>query len=263
MWRALYGVLLGLCPSVLMAADDTLTYAVTDESWAPYWIVQDGRVEGVLQDVMLALRERVPVRLEASHPLPPLRAQKLFREGRLQIECCVSRAWRSAPRQTEVSLWSIPVLEAQEMLLFAPGRAFPFSRLEDLQGRSIATVRGYGYVGSEYFQRRDVADTMALIYNVAQGRSDAGIVDRLEWSYLRRHRAQFDMPQWQVEEGPLINQSELRIRLHRDQAQWLGALNRAIASLHKDGSMARILARYLSPQDLEEQAHMAAKGEIR
>lgn len=259
--RAICGVLLGLCPTLLLA--DTLTYAVTDESWTPYWIVEDGRVEGILQDVMQALHERMPVQLEASHPLPPLRAQKLFREGLLQLECCVNQAWRSSPEQAEVSLWSIPVLEAHEMLLFPPGRAFDYRRLEDLRGHSIATVRGYGYAGSEYFQRNDGADALALVYSVAQGRSEAGIIDRLEWHYLRRTRGQFDSPRWQVEEGPVINQSELRIRLHRDQAQWLDALNAAITGLHQDGSIRRILARYLSPEDAREQARMAAQGEIR
>lgn len=259
--RAICGMLLGLCPTLLLA--DTLTYAVTDESWTPYWIVEGEQVGGILQEVMQALRERMPVQLEASHPLPPLRAQKLFRQGQLQLECCVSRAWRSSPEQAEVSLWSIPVLEAQEMLLFSPGRAFGYQRLEDLRGRSIATVRGYGYAGSEYFQRNDGADALALVYNVAQGRSEAGIVDRLEWHYLRRTRGQFESPRWQVEEGPVINRSELRIRLHRDQVQWLDALNAAISGLHKDGSIRRILTRYLSPEEAGEQARMAAQGEIR
>lgn len=259
--QAIYGMLLGLFPVSLLA--DTLTYAVTDESWAPYWIVEDGRVEGILQDVMQALRERVPVQFEASRPLPPLRAQKLFREGRLQLECCVNRAWRSAPEQAAVSLWSIPVLDSQEILLFPPGRAFVYRRMEDLRGRSIATVRGYGYAGSEYFQRNDGADALALVYNVAQGRSEAGIVDRLEWRYLHSTRMQFKTPRWLVEEGPVINRSDLRIRLHRDQAQWLGALNAAIASMQKDGSIDRIVDRYLSSQATKEQARVAAKGEIR
>ena len=50
------------------------------------------------------------------------------------------------------------------MLIFAPGRRFPYQHLQDLQGRSIATVRGYGYAGSEYFQRNDGADARVLIY---------------------------------------------------------------------------------------------------
>ena len=33
----------------------TLTDAVTDESWVPYWIVDEQRVSGILHEFMLAL----------------------------------------------------------------------------------------------------------------------------------------------------------------------------------------------------------------
>lgn len=239
--RAMLGVLL-LLASVAQA--ETLTYAVTDEGWEPYWIVRDDRVTGILHDVMLALEARLPVQLRASHPLPPLRAQKLFREGQLQVECCVSELWRAAPEQAEVSLWTVPVLEAQEMLLFTPGKAFAYRTLDDLRGRSIATVRGYGYVGSEYFQRVDGADAAALIYRVALGRSEVGIIDRLEWRYLLRSNARLNLPRWRVEEGPIIHRSILRLRLHRGQGQWLDSINTAIQDMQRDGTLERIIASY-------------------
>lgn len=239
--RALVAALL-LVPG---ARAETLTYAVTDESWAPYWIVDGARVSGILHDFMLALDQRLPEQLQASHPLPPLRTQKLFREGHLQIECCVSKSWRSDRGQMEVSLWTVPVLQAEEMLIFAPGRRFPYQSLEDLRGRSIATVRGYGYAGSEYFQRNDGADARALIYLVAQGRSEAGILDRLEWRYLQHQNSQSQASRWEeVEEGPTINRSQLRLRLHRDQADRLEAFNAAIRALQADGTLARIVANY-------------------
>ncbi|MGG2399633.1 substrate-binding periplasmic protein [Pseudomonas sp. SH1-B] len=240
-----------------VARGDVLVYAVTDESWAPYWIVEDGRVSGILHDFMIALDERLPDELRASRPLPPLRTQKLFREGRLQIECCVSMSWRSAVEQTDASLWSVPVLEAEEMLIFAPGKSFPYQGLESLSGRSIATVRGYGYVGSEYFQRNDGADAHALVYRVAQGHSEAGILDRLEWRYLKRRDKQLQAPNWQVEEGAVIHRSELRLRLHRQYAGRLEAINSAIRTMQMDGTIAHIVAEY-APQ-----AHMAGQGEIR
>jgi len=250
----------GLVAALLLAPAaqaETLTYAVTNESWAPYWIVEGQRVSGIFHEFMLALDERLPEQLQASHPLPPLRTQKLFREGQVQIECCVSESWRSGVEQAEVSLWTVPVLKTEEVLIFTPGKGFPFRRLDDLRGRSIATVRGYGYAGSEYFQRNDGADARALIYLVAQGRSEAGILDRLEWRYLQHEDEQLQAPRWQVEEGPTFNRSQLRLRLHRDLAGRLDVFNVAIRSLQADGTLARIVARY-APQ-----AHVAGQVEIR
>ena len=240
-----------------VAQAKTLTYAVTEESWVPYWIVDEQQVSGVLHEFMLALDARLPEQLQASHPLPPLRTQKLFREGQVQIECCVSKSWRNDDEREALSLWTVPVLETEEMLIFAPGRHFPYRHLQDLRGRSIATVRGYGYAGSEYFQRNDGADARALIYLVAQGRSEAGILDRLEWRYLQHEDAQLQAPRWQVDEGPTINRSQLRLRLHRDLVGRIDAFNAAIRSLQADGTLARIVARY-APQ-----AHVAGQVEIR
>ncbi|SUD18707.1 substrate-binding periplasmic protein [Aquipseudomonas alcaligenes] len=231
----------------MMAAADTLTYAVTDESWVPYWMVDDGQVSGVFSDVMHALDERLAVDLQAARPAPPLRAQKMFRDGQVQLECCVSQQWRTAPEQVEVTLWTERVLEAHEVLVFAPGHAFAFTQLADLRGKTIATVRGYGYVGSEYFRRHDSPDAIALLYKVAHGRSQAGIIDRLELAYLRHGHPQLQSGAARVEEGPVINSSELRIRLHRSRAELLPALNAAIAQLRRDGSLQRIMSRYAPP----------------
>lgn len=240
----LLATLLGLAPVVWA---DSVRYAVTSESWEPYWIVRDGKVGGILSDFMQALGRELAVELEAAHPLPPLRAQKQFREGRVQLECCVSMAWRSAPEQAEVSLWSQPVLNVDEVLVFPPGRAFPYARLEDLQGRTIATVRGYGYVGGQYFRRSDSPDSIAQLYKVAQGRSEAGIIDRLELAYVLATHGELDALRIRVEQGPVINSSELRIRVHRSRPDLLAPLDAAIARLRKDGSLARIVQAY-APQ---------------
>ena len=70
----------------------------------------------------------------SARPAPPLRAQKMFRDGQVRLECCVSQQWRTAPEQVEVTLWTEPVLEAHEVLVFAPGHAFAFTQLADLRG---------------------------------------------------------------------------------------------------------------------------------
>ena len=80
-------------------------------------------------------------------------------------------------------------------------------------------MRGYGYAGSEYFRRHDSPDAIALLYKVAHGRSQAGIIDRLELAYLRHGHPQLQSGSARVEEGPVINSSELRIRLPRSRAE--------------------------------------------
>jgi ABC-type amino acid transport substrate-binding protein len=226
---------------------DTLRYAVTNESWEPYWVVRDGRVSGIFSDVMQALDQQMDVTLEAETPQPPLRAQKHFREAVVQLECCVSMAWRSAPEQLEVSLWSEPVLNTEEVLIFPPGRSFPFSRLQDLQGRVISTVRGYGYAGVQYFTRSDSPNSIAQLNSVARGRAEAGIIDRLELASLLASHPEIRALPAAVELGPVVSRSELRMRLHHSRADLLEPLNAAIGRLREDGTLATIVQRYAVP----------------
>jgi polar amino acid transport system substrate-binding protein len=228
----------------LHAQADSVRYAVTSESWEPYWIVRDNAVSGILSDVMQALQAHVNEPLLPDRPLPPLRAQKQFLQGKVSLECCVSMAWRASTEQAEVSLWSDTVLEAEEVLVFPAGRAFVFDQLQDLQGRTIATVRGYGYIGSEYFTRSDSPDSKSQLLRLAQGRAEAAIIDRLELAYLLREHPELSALAGRIEMGPVINRSALRIRVHRSREDLLVPLNAAIATVRRDGALAGIVERY-------------------
>lgn len=241
-WYSRVALLLLVLPLTLPAS--TTRYAVTNESWEPYWIIRDGQVSGILSDVMQALDAQMNETLEADSPQPPLRAQKHFRDALVQLECCVNIAWRTDPEQVKVSLWSEPILSAEEVLIFPQGRPFTFTKLQDLQGRTISTVRGYGYAGSQYFTRVDSPNSIAQLHSVALGRTEAGIIDRLELAYLLASHAEFAGQAARIEQGPVVNRSELRIRLHSSRAELLEPLNAAIARLRDDGTLAKILRRY-------------------
>lgn len=242
-WRVVF--LLLAFPLTIQAS--TLRYAVTNESWEPYWIIRDGQVSGILSDVMQALDEQMEVSLEADTPQPPLRAQKYFREGLVQLECCVDIAWRKDPEQIKVSLWSDPLLSTEEVIIFPRGRQFSFAKLQDLQGRTISTVRGYGYAGSQYFTRVDSPNSSAQLNSVALGRAEAGIIDRLELAYLQANHPEIGEHAARIEQGPVVNRSELRIRLHSSHAEMLNPLNAAIARIRADGTLAQIVQRYTQP----------------
>lgn len=113
-----YGLVLGWLVLSHSVCAETLRYAVSDESWPPYWVVEEGRISGVFSEVMTELERRLDVELQAARPVPPLRAQKQFADGQVQLECCVSQAWRTAPEQQAVTLWSEPLLEVQALLVF-------------------------------------------------------------------------------------------------------------------------------------------------
>lgn len=64
-WYLRFVFLLLACP--LMVSASTLRYAVSNESWEPYWIVRGEQVSGILNDVMQALDLQMDVALVVLH----------------------------------------------------------------------------------------------------------------------------------------------------------------------------------------------------
>ena len=136
---------------------ESAKYSVTNVSWCPYWIIRPNQVSGILNDIMLKIDQHINTSLVANRTLPVKRAQMAFRDGDLHIECCINEAWRTTPAQTKVSLWTNTVLTVEEVLIFPVGKAFDFKQLEELKGKSIATVRGMGTLAANTFDEVTVA----------------------------------------------------------------------------------------------------------
>lgn len=74
MFRACCISLIVLLSLPVQAEDKNYRYAVTDESWVPYWIVSEAGVEGIFSDLMQALDRylNLPVSVQAlPGTLPP------------------------------------------------------------------------------------------------------------------------------------------------------------------------------------------------
>ena len=237
--------LLVLSAIPLMSLSDPVKYSVTDRSWNPYWIVEPNEVSGILNDIMIELGQRLDISISANNQLPVRRAQYRFKGGDVHIECCVSETWRNSPDQAEVSLWTDEVMTVEEVLIFPPGQSFEFNQLEDLKGKLISTVMGYGYEGSEFFERSDSINNISQIQKVALARCDAGIIDRAELAYMLKHSQLLKEKKVTFEVGPVINRSALKMRIHRSRPELVAPINAAINEMKQDGTVQKIIDRYL------------------
>ncbi len=220
-------------------------YSITDESWSPYWIIHSQKVSGILNDIMIQLDQRIAVTLIADQLFPPKRAQIRFKYGAVQIECCVNEAWRASEEQVKVSLWTDVLMTVEEVLIFPVGKSFEFNKLEDLKGKLISTVRGYGYVGSEFFIRSDSSDNISQIQKVALQRSDAGIIDRAALVYVLKNNKELKERNVKVEIGPVINRSDLKIRVHTSRPELVESINAAIKEMKQDGAIQKTIDSYI------------------
>lgn len=224
---------------------NTAYYSVTSVSWPPYWIVTDRQISGILSDIMKELDQRTGIRLVPSQPMPVKRAKRLFQLGDSQIECCVNEQWRSSLADDKLSLWSEPVLEVEEVIVSNKKYKGELTSLNDLQGETVATVLGYGYVGEENFKRDDSPDNIAQLRKVGIGSAKFGIIDANELAYTIKNSDKIKKMQREINVGPVINKSELKMRIHTSRPELIGPINRAIVEMRRDGVIDRIVRSYI------------------
>jgi len=227
-------------------SDEHVEYSVTSVSWEPFWIISDKKVSGVFSDLMKELDRRVDYRLVASTPLPVKRAIWKFTNGGAIIECCVNISWRDATDSAGNTLWTETVLDTKEVIVFPIGQSFPATHISDLEGKSISTILGYGYIGDDKFIRHDTHNNIAQFGMIAKGLIDAAIIDQYELHYMLKHESRVQSIADKFELGPTIGQSALKMRIHSSRPELLSPVNRAIKEMKLDGTVKRLLNKYIN-----------------
>lgn len=226
-------------------ANETILYSVTDVSWEPYWIIEQGSASGILADFMEVIGGKIRADLQPSQPYPVKRAQMLFERGDIVIECCVNQAWRDAQDNHGASLWTETVLSTNEVAVFPAGKEFPVKQPSDLTGKQVATILGYGYVGDDLFMRNDVLNNIAQLKLVAFERVEAAIFDIHELSYLLQTHPEAIKLQSKITIGETISSSDLKIRIHSKYPELLPQINSEIRRMSKNGEISSIVKRYI------------------
>lgn len=230
------------------AAAERILHVITEQNWEPYWIMSPESSAGILNDFMLELNPRLPYEVTNSERYSVNRSRQAFTAGEVVMECCLNRVWRNPIDSTGTTLWSDTVLKTEEVIVYPRHRSFPVNGPEDLQGKTISTILGYGYIWSDQFIRIDSVNNLTQIKMVAKGRADGAIIDRLELKYLLKHYPEIQAIKHLIEIGPVINQTDLKIRVHSSHPELIEPINEAIREIKGAGLLDEITARYTENQ---------------
>lgn len=237
-------MMFALLISCSVSGSDQIRHVVTDQNWEPYWIMSDQGSTGILNDFMLELNPRLPYVVTNSELYSVNRSRVAFTAGEVEMECCLNRVWRRAADSGGTTLWSDTVLNTEEVIIFPRDRSFPVEGPGDLRGKTIATIYGYGYIWSDEFTRLDSINNFSQLSLVARGRADGAIIDLLELKYLLKNNPSFQEIENQIEIGPIINKTDLKIRVHSSRPELIDPINDAIRHIQNAGILDEIISRH-------------------
>lgn len=167
----------------------TITVGTLEGGWPPFLVVADGNIDqahGIMLDVMreVCRTNNYTLKMVAS---PDKRNRGMLIEGAIDAYA-KAKEWVKHPERL---LWTGPVVESTDVLIFRRGQAVQFTRLGELKGLSLAVIHGFSYPSLEpYFRSGDIqhftpTTTLGCLRMVLAGHVDAAVVNRqvAEWVF--------------------------------------------------------------------------------
>ena len=149
----------------------------------------------------------------------------------------------------DISVYTEPYYETSDVILVRKGSGIAGTAVQDFKGRSLGC--GLGYYYPEGFQEamangdiiRD--DNPVSEYNImklSQHRLDGIIVDRIQADYMINV---LGLNAEDFEIAYVFGPSKLSLRLHKEKQDLLPILDQALESMKADGTIDRIVTKYL------------------
>lgn len=198
---------------------------------------KDKLTTGIVKDLSDAIAERLGRPAEYIS-VPPRRVEQVLAAGEADGVCYVARDWIDGNFH-----WSPPVLEHQGVVAARP-QSPPVTRLQDLAGQPLGTVHSYRYpqfeqaLGKQFV--RDDAPTMLInLRKLAANRTRYALTEQITLEFHNK---------LQPQDGLKAAFTTIRYRTHcaftLAHPLPLDRLDQAVKDMVRDGSVARILARY-------------------
>lgn len=182
--------------------------------------------------------------------LPHKRGLRYFTDNRIDAETCVSPKWRS--QYKEISAYSEPFFSTENVVIVRKESDIGATKdIRDFRGKTFGTILGYFITDGfqEEFEagrmvREDANTQDKNIRKLVAKRFDGIIIDRITGSYLIKQLG-FDPGDFRIA-YVFETKSLLSARIHKSREYLIPKLDRALAEMKNDGTIDRIISRYMS-----------------
>jgi polar amino acid transport system substrate-binding protein len=113
---------------------------VPPHGWPPYIVVHQDRISGITVDIVRDIGTRRGFSIKIRH-YPEKRAQMMVEQGKIDA-WPDAKEWSATP---ERFLWTDPMVESEDRLIYRENNPVVFNRIENLSGKTIGTHLGYYY----------------------------------------------------------------------------------------------------------------------
>lgn len=225
---------------LLGASTQAQTIVIGGYDYPPFMNIQSK--QGIYHDVMKTISLETGLSFEWQY-YPYARLNSLFEQGSVHIEVGAAEEWTSASAEPGVYTDSFYALD--DIALFRPKDAFPIKKHEDIKGKTIGVVRGYGFKNfddmftTKKATRFDAKDEKQLLHMLYNGRLDAIFINKNVFLYHQMNQPIYR----QLVQGDVIGSYEVGIRVHPSFKHIIPALNQTIKKLKRNNRIQKMAER--------------------
>lgn len=223
---------------------------ISAQPWTPWIIKEKGRYTGIAVEIC---REAIRRSGHTSIVVEmPQKRRDLVEWGKsVDIEPGCERSWRI--HHEAVSVYTDPYIQTRNVIVVRKGTHSGTGSLLEFYGTTIGANLGYYYTDglSRAFDqglihRDDCGAGHNLISKLVNRRLNAIVSDTYEWKYWMKRLNQ-DLSGY-LEAYRFSHMNQLSIRLHKDRAGLVPALNQALEQMKADRTISKIVRQFLDEE---------------
>ena len=162
--------------------------------------------------------------------------RKLFREGKISMECCMAEEWRQDPLDISQQIFSDTFYVSEERFIFRKGEVVPITSTEQIHNMRFATVHGFNYTfpldPQMTVEANSIKEVLSLLHN---NQADVALTNKALFLNITREEG------FNLEYGGIKSTVDIKVRVHKSRADLLPTLNASIAKLRKDDYLKNII----------------------
>jgi polar amino acid transport system substrate-binding protein len=222
------------------------TVVALDQNYPPYSSGTAQQATGLYVDLIRAVFTRMGMEVDFQ-PLPWKKALKESAEGRM----AVGGIYKNKTR-LKIYDYSEPLFEERLNVYVEKGKAFPFHRLSDLQGKTIGLNRGWSYGDAfdaarkkYHFTADEVDSNLQNFRKLLSGKIDCLVADQVAASRIL-HRENWSDRVESLSRPAAVNYAYLAFAKRLKKRDLLERFNKALAEMKKDGSYEKLIGNFMA-----------------
>lgn len=221
-------------------------FKVGSDIWSPFFLFSENKYSGIACEVIIEIARRTGDTIELIY-LPNKRAMQMFQRKELDIIPLDSPTWND-PDKKDTFVFTDFIMEVKEYIYFHKSKYRDIKKPADLKDKTVHILAGYKYPFFEeafrtgLVKKEESFSEKELLELLNFRRTEVIFMDEYAFGYSVKQNG-FNISNFK--RGKQLSNAKVGVKIRAEKAHILPRFNRAISDMKRDGTIKRIINKYI------------------